>query len=375
MASIDKVPTGWRARWRTPEGASRSKTFDRKEDARRHLTSVEHTKLAGSYVDPAAGRQPFRDYAERWRAVQVHRSGTASQVETNLRRHVYPRLGDRPLAAITPSEIQAVVKAMAAGEGAQRPLAASTVEIVYTWLSTIFKAAVNDKVIPASPCRGIRLPEVHETQNQPLPVDTVEKLIGAVGDRYRALIVVGAGTGMRISEALGLTNDRIDWIRRTVTVDRQLAGVRPYGTPVFGPVKDKKNRPRTIPLPQTVVDELAAHVARFGLGPEGLIFTSARGGAIRRSLFSDMWIAAAGPLGVPLGDGYHQLRHFYASLLIRAGESVKVVQARLGHTSAQMTLDIYSHLLPEDEDRTRAAVDAVLGADVSDTCHAEDRPV
>jgi integrase len=63
-----------------------------------------------------------------------------------------------------------------------------------------------------------------------------------------------------------------------------------------------------------------------------------------------------------LAARFHDLRHFYASLLIFHGESVKVVQARLGHTSAAETLDTYSHLWPESDDRTRAAVDEVLGA-------------
>ena len=58
----------------------------------------------------------------------------------------------------------------------------------------------------------------------------------------------------------------------------------------------------------------------------------------------------------------HDLRHYYASLLIRHGESVKVVQARLGHASAPETLDTYSHMWPDSEDLTRAAVDEVLGA-------------
>ena len=58
----------------------------------------------------------------------------------------------------------------------------------------------------------------------------------------------------------------------------------------------------------------------------------------------------------------HGLRHFYASLLIRHGESVKTVQARLGHASAAETLDTYSHLWPDSEDRTRRAIDTVLGA-------------
>ena len=86
------------------------------------------------------------------------------------------------------------------------------------------------------------LPAVDDKHITPLPVETVENLMDAVPDRYRALIVLGAGTGVRISEALGLTNDRINWLRHEVTIDRQLVGHR-QGEPVFGPVKDKKNRP------------------------------------------------------------------------------------------------------------------------------------
>jgi integrase len=74
---------------------------------------------------------------------------------------------------------------------------------------------------------------------------------------------------------------------------------------------------------------------------------------------------------VRLGTRFHDLRDFYASLLIRHGESVKVVQKRLRHASAMETLDTYGHLRPDSDDRTRAAVDAVLGARVSPVCHDE----
>ena len=67
---------------------------------------------------------------------------------------------------------------------------------------------------------------------------------------------------------------------------------------------------------------------------------------------------------------YHDLRHYYASLLIRHGESVKTVQERLGHSSAVRTLNTYSHLWPDSDDRTRAAVDDVLGAYVHSVCTA-----
>lgn len=106
---------------------------------------------------------------------------------------------------------------------------------------------------------------------------------------------------------------------------------------------------------------LAAHLATFPAGPDGLVFTVS-GKPITRSVFGHKWRAAVAESGLPAGTGFHALRHYYASLLIRHGESVKTVQARLGHASAVETLDTYSHLWPDSDDRTRDAIDSVLGS-------------
>jgi integrase len=92
-----------------------------------------------------------------------------------------------------------------------------------------------------------------------------------------------------------------------------------------------------------------------------LVFTDDAGRPLRRTRFSGIWRPAAASAGLHGGATFHDLRHYYASLLIRNGESVKVVQKRLGHKSAVETLDTYSHLWPDSEDRTREAVDRVLG--------------
>lgn len=352
----------WQATVKDPDrpGKEHSRTFATKAAAQRWVTEQLAAKDQGRWIDPSAGQVTFAEYAEKWRANQVHRPSTSAQVESYLRLHVYPHIGHRPLASFRPSDIQAFVKRLTAGDADHKPLAPATVHLVYTWVSTVFAAAAEDRLIASSPCgKRVRRPTIERQPVVPLPVATVEALIEAVADRYRALVVLGAGTGVRISEALGLTNDRIDWLRHSVRIDRQLVGVKD-GDPVFGPVKDAHNRPRDIPLPQSVVDALAEHVAKYGLGPQGLLFTAPDGGPARRNRFADAWRAAADPLGIPVGDGFHQLRHFYASLLIAARVPVNVVQARLGHTSAQMILDVYAGLWPDNEDETRAAVDAVL---------------
>jgi len=99
MSSVGKRPTGqWRARYRDDAGHEHARHFARKVDAQRWLDETTASVVTGTYVDPKAGSVTFRDYAEQWRAVQVHRPSSQAHVETMLRRHVYPTLGDRKLS-------------------------------------------------------------------------------------------------------------------------------------------------------------------------------------------------------------------------------------------------------------------------------------
>jgi integrase len=353
MASVKRRGASWQATYRAPDGRERTKTFPRKVDAEAWVNDELSAHRHGTWIDPAAGKISFQTYGEQWRSVQVHRPSTAAQVETNLRRHVYPTFGDRPIGAIRPSEVQAWVHGLA------EVLEPSTVELVYRYAVAIFRSAIADRVIAQNPAVGIRLPKAEPKRIEPLAIDVVEAIVDAVPHRYKALVTLAAATGLRQGECLGLTLDRVDFLRRQVTVDRQLL-LLPGSGPVLGPPKTQASY-RTVPLPAVVLDALAAHLARYSVSADGFLFTNDAGEPISRTRFSDVWRPATKAAGAPTGTGFHALRHFYASLLIRHGESVKVVQARLGHASAAETLDTYSHLWPDSEDRTRAAVDEVLG--------------
>ena len=117
-----------------------------------------------------------------------------------------------------------------------------------------------------------------------------------------------------------------------------------------------------MPLPDLVTEALAAHMSAFVTGPEGLLFSNSYRRPLQRSAFGEAWHRAAGPAQLPDWATFHDLRHFYASLLIARGCSVKAVQRRLGHQSATETLDTYSHLWPDSDDETRAAIDGVLSS-------------
>lgn len=374
MASVSKRSNGkWRARYRDPSGREHARHFDRKVDAQRWLDEVTASLVTGQYVAPDAGKVTFRDYAERWRAAQVHRPSTAEHVERTLRRRAYPAFGDQPLDAIQPSDVQAWVK------GLSLSLAPATVAVAHGIVAGVFNAAVHDRRVVRSPCESTRLPEVHHDPVEPLSTDAVRALEDAMPERYRALVTLAASTGVRQGEALGMTVDRSGLsppsVMPTLRVDRQLVSVESE-SPYLGPPKRRASR-RELPLPRVAVEALSAHLAAFPPEPaeivsrDGggrawtetveLVFTTRAGEPVRRKRFADVMRAAVAHAGLPKTTTFHDLRHYYASLLIRHGESVKVVQSRLGHATAAETLDTYSHLWPDSEDRTRAAVDSVLG--------------
>ena len=362
MASITKRGNGqWRARYRDDTGKEHARHFERKVDAQRWLNEVTASVVTGQYVDPRAGRMTFKEYAETWRLMQVHRPSSQAHYEHLLKRHAYPTFGERALVSILPSDIQAWVKRLAVDDKAaqRRALAPSTIGVVHSVVSSVLKSAVRDRRLASNPCVGSRLPKVVKKQVVPMATEQVRAITEAMPERLRAIVTLAAGTGMRQGECLGLKVDRLNLLRREVVVDQQLltaVGMPPH----LGPPKTAASV-RTIPLPQIVVDVLAAHLTAYPAGTDGFVFIL-DGAPVGRQKFGHLWRPMIQTVGLPKGTGFHALRHYYASLLIRHGESVKTVQARLGHASAIETLDTYSHLWPDSDDRTREAVDTVLGS-------------
>lgn len=343
----------WRVRWVGPDGKELTESYEKRADADRRVKELSSDLHTGAYVDPAKGQVTFRDYAEAWRKRQVHRDSSAEHVESRLRLHAYPVLGDRPISAILPSEVQAWIAGV--------ELAPATVAVLHGIVFGIFKDAVRDKCIASNPCDGTKLPKVEPKKVVPPTTEQFEIVRSKLPAEFQVLATFAAGTGMRKGECFGLVVDRLYLPEKpgdrsgTVKVDQQLDQANPL---TFGPLKTRASY-RTIPLPDVVVTALKEHLKQFPPGPDGLVFTW-RGKAIPRSSFGYHWNAAARAAKLPPRSGLHSLRHYYASLLIRYGESVKTVQARLGHASAAETLDTYSHLWPDSDDRTRDAIDSVL---------------
>lgn len=345
--------------YRTADGRQTSETFGTLRDAKTFRDEHRSAANRGLSLDVKAGKVAFRDYAGQWLETKraVRRENTARQYSDSLRL-AYPVIGDRAIGDIRRSDIQAMINRLAG-----RPdLSPATVRLVHSRVRMVFGSAVRDKLLAESPCAGIDLPELADRKAAPLTVSEVNGIADAIDDRYRAIVLLAAGTGLRQGECFGLTVDRIDFLRRTVTVDRQM--VRGH----FAPPKTRASR-RTVPLPAFLVPVLAEHVRLYARtvtvdGEDArLLFTTATGLPLRGHLLSPPWQRAIRAAGLP-GVNFHRLRHTFASLLIDRNLNPKKIQVRLGHASIVETMDTYGHLYPDDDDSTREVIDAAFGATV-----------
>ena len=169
-------------------------------------------------------------------------------------------------------------------------------------------------------------------------------------DRLRAAVLLGAFAGLRVAEACGLRPGDVDFMRGVIHPAVQYPSE---------PLKSETSR-TAIPVAQSMALELAAHVRRH---PGATVLVNADGSQPGPWVIERAVREARGKVeGLPEGFRFHDLRHYLASLLIASGADVKTVQARLRHASAVTTLDTYSHLWPDRDESTRAAVEAVFSA-------------
>ncbi|MEQ1874622.1 MAG: tyrosine-type recombinase/integrase [Ilumatobacteraceae bacterium] len=349
----------YRARYRTPEGASRTRTFAKKVDAELFLTITEHKKAGGDYVDASAGRITFRRYSEGWldSKALTTKPTTGATWLAHMRAHIWPTFGETELRAITREQVRAW-----AAELSTKVQPTTARGIVFT-LAAVLRDAVDDGRIVRNHAAGVRIGAKTERRVDPMHISAiagkVPEIADAMPERWRAAVLLMASTGLRLGECLGLTVDRVDFLRRTIRIDRQLANTA--GGEGFSDPKTRAGV-RTIPVSEPVIDLLAAHLSRWQANEAGLIFTMSSGRPVTRSRWSDHYRDACAVAEVDGRTRTHDLRHVAASSLIAHGLSVSAVQAVLGHSSPSETLDVYTHLWPTDEERTRAAMTAASGS-------------
>lgn len=368
----------YRVRYIDPDGHERKRSFPdgSKWEAKAFLTSVESDKLTGSYVDPTAGQVKLAVLAEEWLRTADLDESTREAAEYRVRKHVLPYLGDRPVNSIRPSQIRAWDRELSP------KLEVATRAVVFAHLSAILTAAEDDGLIKKNPCaaKSVSKPRPPEKRVVPWTAEQVWAVRAGLPERYRAMVDLGAGSGPRQGEVFGLAVEDLDLDDGWWDIRRQVKRVR--SRLVFG--LPKNDRPRRVPVSTPVRRALAGHLERFhpvevtlpwedpsssNLVTVRLVFTTVRGNAVNRSTFDRLtWHPALVGAGIvpSRATGMHALRHFYASTLLDAGVSVKVLAEYLGHQDPGFTLRVYTHLMPGSDGRARDAIERLFRGDDPD---------
>ncbi len=327
------------------------------------LTKAMSDRDGGLHFD--AGSLTVGEYLKRWLANCVRdtvRQRTYEGYAHMVERHISPTLGRVKLKSLTPDHVRGLYR-----ERLDSGLSARTVQYAHTTLNKALKQAVADGLIPRNAAASVKSPRLRRPEAKPLNREQVRKLFNAVsGHRLEALYVVAVTAGLRQGELLGLRWEDVDLERGMLQIRRTLSEAR-SGRLFEAP---KSGRGRQIRLTQKATTALRAHRKRqleerkgkAGLWQEqGLVFPSEVGTPLSARNLQRHFKGALKRVGLPGTTRFHDLRHTCATLLLKQGVHVKYVQELLGHADISLTLNVYSHVLPDMGDATAGAMDDALG--------------
>ena len=348
MASIEKYQTNsgtrYRVRLRVDGKSTQRRGFLTKRQAKAYAVEVEHSKKSGAYVSPTAARTTIGVLGPAWLHRQQGHLKPSSQAayESAWRNQVLPRWGDIQCGAIRFSDVQAWVSELSTRLGAESVLKANEV------FCRILDDAVKDHLLTSNPARGVKRPRAgRQKANTYLTAAQLQMLGDAAGSNRGLVLLLGVG-GLRWGEAMALRVQDIDFLRRRISLHRNVTQVR--GQMIEGTLKSNKSR--VVVVPTFVIEAVAATAEGKARGD--LLWPNPSGG-YQHPQRVDGWLSKAVAACQERDPSFprvtpHDLRHTAASLAISARANPKAVQRMLGHASAAMTLDVYADLFDSDLD-------------------------
>jgi integrase len=326
-------------------------TFSTKADAARWLATVETDLLRGTLHMRTTSELTLGEWLEQWQKEHsLHkRPGTLARERSAIKRHITPALGETALEALRPIDLQRFVAEVATRVGA------GTTHSIYAVLRAALNDAAKLELIARSPARGIKLPIIQRTQITTLRPSDLAVLAGRLEEPWRPMVYVAGTCGLRYAEIAGLRWQRVDIEARTLHVIEtapQLGGDR-------AEPKSRAGR-RNVPMTSLVAEMLVEHRRRVGGGGDDLVFRARHGGRMYAPNWHRyVWAPAREAAGWPTLR-FHDLRHSAVPLWISMGANLLQVSRWLGHSSVQITADVYGHLFPETNDLVISRLDRAL---------------
>jgi len=347
-------------------------------EARSWLTEVRTQLGSGSFVRPQ--RITVAQWVEDWLPVlesQV-RPQTFASYSRNLRLHVLPSLGDKPLQSVKPADLTSLYARLLrngrADHRAGTGLSQRSVAYVATILGKCLGAAVRGDLLISNPAERAEVPRAASSGRQHENMRTwssedIARFLKLTGThRFNAAWLALSTTGLRRGEALGLSWASVDLAASRISITRTLVDLD-GDEPVWSDPKTARGRrsialdPGTVAVLRSVRAGQAQERLLCGSGyvDHDLVFAHPDGRPLHPERFSRTFGEQVARHGLPRLS-VHGLRHSWATLALQAGVHPKVVQERLGHSTIGITLDVYSHVLPSMEtDAAERVAGLILG--------------
>jgi len=355
----------WLARWVDRESNERSKAFVRKADAHDHIASITAALATGAYADPRQGAITFAEMADEWMAAKAKslKPSTAGGYRSLLAVTLEPRWGTVKLSDIRHADVQQWVTWLTTDQGARKakttkksgkraPLSAARAIHAHRVLKQVLDYAVRHGRLGVNPALGVVLPRVVATEVTALSHEQVKALAEASGE-LSTMVYTLAYAALRFGECAALRVGDVDVERKRMRVRRAVAQVAGLGIVEGTP---KTHQQRAVPILTTTLANSLADAIK-DRDPVEYVFPGPDGGPMRNDWFRWRFDKACSAAGLS-GISPKTLRHTAGSLALASGASVVTVQKLLGHRNATTTMNVYSHMLPDDFDNVAAAMDA-----------------
>lgn len=334
------------------------------KDAQKYLNKVLREKDTGEFIEPS--KEYFNSYIDKWlknTAKPRISAKTYRSYEQIVRLYLKPALGELKLSRITPDQIQKLYSDMTA-----RELSPRTVRYAHTVLRSALQQANKWGKITRNPADLVDLPKAERKEMKALsPAEAAKFMQAADYSRLKAMFSLMLTSGIRPGEAMGLRWQDVDFDNSRITVNRALT--RNGSEWKLEEPKTSRSR-RTIPIPKEVIKDLeevkqeqeskaTKRKKIIKWHPEkakklkpftdhGFVFATETGEPfMERNVIRCYFKPLLKEAGLSEEIRLYDLRHSCATLLMAAGENPKVVSERLGHASVTLTLDTYSHVLPD----------------------------
>lgn len=343
MASKPKQTASgtWQIR-RVVGGVQESRNFPTQKEAEAQWALWTADKIEGRPgVAARNGRVTLAAHWKIWRAQASLAPSTLALFDSSWRKWVGPALGAKRLADITRGDIKRALQAIYKESGSEWSTDAARRVLV-----TLLREAWEDELIASNPASRVGLPKApRRMQPTTLTPEQLVKLWDCTPKRWKAAVMVASMAGLRPEEVAGIKLGAIDFKDGRIRIEWAIPVVNGKSIP-----KDVKTEAglRSMPLPQFVVDALAAHVLEDPPGDAGWVFHSSTGGPMVRSTFRRMWVDACEAAGIP-GFKFENLRHTNATLLEEMGVTDHQLKTWMGHTNVAFTRDRYVQAKPSDE--------------------------